>query len=132
MAAVFEYEGVDDAPLKQDEARHNASDPTGTAARLLLAGRRQRALQRGPKFYDPEQHARSPHISVTIRAPSTLSLKEPFPVTSTITHHANLSGNPESKPVTVDLADTGLDIVVGDKIYPWLIMHRATSGELKE
>ncbi|KAL8848127.1 MAG: hypothetical protein Q9221_006847 [Calogaya cf. arnoldii] len=132
MAAVFEYEGADDAPLKQDEAKHNARDPTGTAARLLLAGRRQRALQGRPKFYAPEQHAGSPHISVTIRAPSTLSLKEPFPVISTITHHANVSGNPESKPVTFDLADTGLDKIIDDNIYPWLAMHRAASGKLKE
>lgn len=60
MATVFEYEGADDAPLKQEEAKHNARDPTGTAARLLLAGRRQRALQGRPKFYDPEQQYVSP------------------------------------------------------------------------
>lgn len=69
---------------------------------------------------------------MTIRAPSTLLLKEPFPVTSTITHHANVSGNPENKPITFDLADTCLDKIVDNEIYPWLIMHRAASGGLKE
>lgn len=76
--------------------------------------------------------AKSPHLSVTIRAPSTLSLSKPFPVTSTLTHHPNPSGNPDNKPVTLDLEDTYLKKIVHDEIYPWLIMHRTPSGGLKE
>lgn len=76
--------------------------------------------------------ANSPHLSVTIQAPSTLSLSKPFPVTSTLTHHPNPSGNPDNKPLTLDLGDTDLKKIVEDEIFPWLIMHRTPSGGLKE
>ncbi|KAL8855272.1 MAG: hypothetical protein Q9178_008077 [Gyalolechia marmorata] len=42
------------------------------------------------------------------------------------------SGNPDNKPVTLDLGFTCLDEIVDHAIYPWLIMHRTPSGGLKE
>ncbi|KAL9040264.1 MAG: hypothetical protein Q9180_002021, partial [Flavoplaca navasiana] len=42
------------------------------------------------------------------------------------------SGNPDNKPVTLDLGFTCLDGIVDHAIYPWLIMHRTPSGGLKE
>ncbi|KAL8920924.1 MAG: hypothetical protein Q9172_004283 [Xanthocarpia lactea] len=125
MAAPFDYEGVNDAALDQHEANLNRHDPTGEAARLIMPAKRQRQL-----MYRP--NAKSPHFSVTIRAPSTLSLSKPFPVTSTLTHHPSPSGNPDNKPVTLDLGFTCLDEIVDHAIYPWLIMHRTPSGGLKE
>ena len=75
---------------------------------------------------------KSPHVSVTIRAPPNLSLSDPFPITSTLTHHANPNGNPENKPVVFDLTDTCLNAIRDDDLYPWLIMHRTADDNLVE
>jgi len=49
-------------------------------------------------------------------------------------------GNPDSKPVTFDLSDTGLTVIAGGEdwqlqLYPWLLLHHdasALKGGLKE
>ncbi|KAL8846232.1 MAG: hypothetical protein Q9221_008664 [Calogaya cf. arnoldii] len=132
MSAVFDYEDIHEAHLNQLEAKLNSHDPTGSAARVIMPPKRQQALQDHPMFYNPEQHAKSPHISIKIRAPSTMSLSKPFIVTSTLTHHTNPSGNPENKPVTFDIADIRLHDILDNELLPWLIMHRTANGELKE
>lgn len=79
------------------------------------------------------QHSlKSPHISVAIRAPLILSLSKPFPITSTLTHRADPTGNPENRPVTFDLADTCLKVLHDNDVYPWLVLHRTTNDKLVE
>jgi len=70
----------------------------------------------------------------------------PYAVTVTIQHHENPAGNPNSRPVTFDLSDTGLKVVGGveedeqdypwvRQMYPWLLLHHdpsAREGDLKE
>lgn len=64
----------------------------------------------------------------------------PYTISVTIRHNPNPIGNPESKPVTFDLSDTGLTAIGGGEdwqlqIYPWLLLHRdptALQGGLKE
>ena len=55
MAEVFEYKDLMTARLDEEEARLNARDPTGTAAKTIMPAKRNRAQQNRPKFYDPEQ-----------------------------------------------------------------------------
>ena len=55
MAEVFEYKDLRTARLDEEEARLNARDPTGTAAKTIMPAKRNRAQQDRPKFYDLEQ-----------------------------------------------------------------------------
>ena len=64
----------------------------------------------------------------------------PYAISVTIRHNENPVGNPDSKPVTFDLSDTGLTVVGGGEdwqlqMYPWLLLHHdpsALEGGLKE
>ncbi|KAL8797430.1 MAG: hypothetical protein Q9182_007194 [Xanthomendoza sp. 2 TL-2023] len=135
MSSTFQYRSVMDAQLNEEEARHNSRDPSGKAAQVIMPAKRERARLTLPKFYHPSQHAKSPHLSVHIQAPviTTMSLAKPFPIISTITHHANPTGNPDAKPITFDLNDTCLTAFHDNDLYPWLLLRRtAEDGEMEE
>ena len=68
---------------------------------------------------------------MTIEGPTTLPLDAPYPVTVTLHHHINPTGNPQNRPVTLAWKDTALNEILDTEISPWLFLHHA-NGKLKE
>lgn len=60
-----------------------------------------------------------------------MSLDSPYPVTVTLHHHVNPSGNPQNKPVTLTWKDTALNEILDTEIAPWIFLHHA-NGKFKE
>ena len=60
-----------------------------------------------------------------------MSLSAPYPVTVTLHHHTNPTGNPQNRPVTLAWKDTALNEILDTEISPWLFLHH-TNGKLKE
>jgi hypothetical protein len=129
----FEYEDKRESVIQSIINRNNQFDPTGKLNDLLIPAKRiQQRLGRA-RWYKPEQHAKSPYMSASITAPPILSLESVYyPITVTLHHLENAVGNPEAKPVTVDLNDVCLSsIATEDEIEPWLLLHES-KGVLKE
>ncbi|KAG7005093.1 hypothetical protein G7Y79_00021g049600 [Physcia stellaris] len=131
MSAPFAYEDLQEGHIKSLEALNNRHDPTGKLNELRLPPLRRRQQASRPKFYEPTQHSSTPRLSVTINAPPTMSLSAPYPVSITLRHHLNPTGNPLNQPVTLAWKDTALNEICDTELSPWLFLHHA-DGKLKE
>lgn len=60
-----------------------------------------------------------------------MSLSAPYPVTITLHHHDDPTGDSEIRPITVAWKDTALDEISDTDIAPWLFLHHM-NGNLKE
>lgn len=69
----------------------------------------------------------APHCSIELSAPSTLSLTIPFRFKVKLHHHANPTGNPDQKPITVKLWHTAMSF---DTVYRggYLLLHKSDRG----
>lgn len=150
MSTPFDYEDLQEGHIKSLEALNNRHDPTGKLNELRLPPLRKRQQASRPKFYEPTQQqvhespqvpladittdlysSSTPRLSVTINAPPTMSLSAPYPVSITLRHHLNPTGNPQNQPVTLAWKDTALNEICDTEVSPWLFLHRA-DGKLKE
>ncbi|KAL8667420.1 MAG: hypothetical protein Q9202_000636 [Teloschistes flavicans] len=132
MAAPYEYEDVQEAQIKSLETLNNKYDPTGKLNEIRLPPLRRRQEASRPRFYVPSQHSSSARLSVTIHGPETMRLDSPFPITLTLHHRPNPTGNPLNQPVTLRWQDTALHEIIDTEISPWMFLQHAEDGKLKE
>jgi hypothetical protein len=78
-------------------------------------------------LYGSEQNFHVPHCSIHLQVPSVLSLTLPFRFTVQLRHHANVTGNPHGKPITIKLRNT-LKSFESVHLGGYLLLHTSDTG----